>query len=169
MRIGSIIQRHSKHRTEQKAFVYSPYVKGSDIHYRVLLCTLLISVCWIAGELLVKGLDNGAMQDFYNCIYSYGTNACGLRHNEFYYTNFHIPSPWCNSIHILYPYFQERILLLSADVESNPGPISDHKDEILEAISSCKTELLQEIRFVKSDINCIKEEISTLKQNQIGF
>ena len=56
-------------------------------------------------------------------------------------TNFHITSPWCNSIHILNPHFQERILLVSADVDSNPGPISDHKDEILEAISSCKTQL----------------------------
>ena len=77
-----------------------------------------------------KGNRKRAMQDFYNCIYSYGTNACGLRHNQFYYINFQIPSPWCNSIHILYPYFQERILRLAADVESNPGPFSDHKDEI---------------------------------------
>ena len=60
-------------------------------------------------------------------------------------------------------------MLLSSDVETNPGPLSDDKNEILEAISSCKTDLLTEIRFVKSDINCIKEEISTIKQNQVSF
>ena len=32
-----------------------------------------------------------------------------------------------------------------------------------------KTDLLTEIRFVKSDINCIKEEICTIKQNQVTF
>ena len=59
-------------------------------------------------------------------------------------------------------------MLLSSDVETNPGPLSDDKNEILEAISSCKTDLFTEIRFVKSDINCIKEEISTIKQNQVS-
>ena len=170
IRIGSFIPSHAKHRTKQKTYVYSPYTQGSDIQYRVLVCTLLIGVCWVAGELLVKGLESGAINGaFDNYIFDLGTNVCGIQYDIIYYNNFHVSLPWCCSIHTLYPYFKERILLLSSDVETNPGPLSDDKNEILEAISSCKTDLLTEIRFVKTDINCIKEEISTIKQNQVSF
>ena len=102
-------------------------------------------------------------------IFDFGTNACGIQYDIIYYNNFHVSLPNCCLIHPLYPYFKEMILLLSSDVETNAGPLSDDKNEILEAISSCKTDLLTEIRFVKSYINSIKEEISTIKKNQVSF
>ena len=170
IRIGTFIQPHSKHSNKEKHSMYSPNVKGSDIQYRVLLCTILIGACLIAGELLVKVIESVSINYVYeNYIYGFAINLCGIQNDVVYYTNFHISLPWCNSMNTLYPYFNQRILLLSSDVETNPGPISDCKDEILAAIASVKTDLLTEIRFVKSHINCIKEEICTIKQNQVTF
>ena len=122
-------------------------------------------MCWVAGELIVNGLESGAINGAYdNYIFDLGTNACGIQHNIIYYNNFHVSLPWCCSIHTLYPYFEERILLLSSDVETNPGLHSDDKNEISEAIASCITDLLTGIRFVKSDINCIKEADAVLRK-----
>ena len=74
---------------------------------------------WVAGEFLVKGLERGAFNDVYeNFIYGFGTNARGIQHDIIYYNNFHVSLPWCCSIHTLYPYFNERRLLLSSDVET---------------------------------------------------
>lgn len=106
---------------------------------------------------------------YFQTSVSCGTSACGIRHNSIYYTKFHIILLWFELVFILYPHFQGRILLLSYDAETNPGPISEDKNEVLESITSCKTELLQEIRFVKSDINRINEEISTIEQDKVSF
>ena len=103
--------------------------RAAAIQYRVLVWTLLIGVCWVAGELrLVKGLESGAINDASdNYIYDLCTNAFGIKYDITYYNNFHVSLPWYCSVHTLYPYFKEIILLLSSDVETNPGPLFDDK------------------------------------------
>ena len=178
VRIGSFKQKHT-YRTREKVSVYSPYVKSSDIHYRVFLCTVLIGTCMILSELLIKATDYDVPQELYVFIERFLSGvSVGEIHQDIHHhihhhgfsccTAFHTTQSWNDSVSILYLYFQERILLLSSDIEINPGPISD-KNEILEAIASSKADLLQEIRFVKSDIHCIKQEISTIQQDQIGI
>ena len=64
VRIGSFKQKHT-HRTYEKVSVYSPYVKSSDIHYRVFLCTVLVDTCMILSEFLIKATDYGVPQELY--------------------------------------------------------------------------------------------------------
>lgn len=157
------MQTQCRHRTREKASVYSPDVKSSNIHYRVFLCLILIGTNMILSECVIKGINYGVPQNIYNCVHLFLTGySTGELHQSctLSYPDIHATQTWNESSHILFPHFHERILLLSSDIEMNPGPISDTND-ILQAISSCKADLLQEIRFVKSDIHCIKEEIST--------
>ena len=54
-----------------------------------------------------------------------------------------------------------QLLLLSADVETNPGPVE--LGEILQAIQSSERNILEEIRTMKLDIIDIKSDMTTLK------
>lgn len=71
-----------------------------------------------------------------------------------------------------YPYclnnycgFTQVLLILSRDIESNPGPTD--MDTILQAIESSEYKVLDEIRFVRSEIVTIKNNVATLKSKQI--
>ena len=78
-------------------------------------------------ERFLSGVAVGEIhQDIHRHIHHHGLSCC---------TAFHTTQSWNDSVSILYLYFQERILLLSSDIEINPGLISD-KNEILEAIAS---------------------------------
>ena len=61
---------------------------------------------------------------------------------------------YCNS----YAEINERLLLLSADVETNPGPLSESEQTLLEAIKSSEARVLAEISEVKSEMTIIKTE-----------
>ncbi|KAL4236823.1 hypothetical protein ACF0H5_005210 [Mactra antiquata] len=54
------------------------------------------------------------------------------------------------------------MLLLSSDIELNPGPLSD-KDEILQAIMKSSGELKSEIKGVKDDKAKIVADINNVK------
>lgn len=69
----------------------------------------------------------------------------------------------------LYAFLCVRLLILAADVESNPGPSSETQT-ILDAIaeSNSKTlkqisEVKNEIASIKSGMSCVKSEISSMK------
>ena len=66
---------------------------------------------------------------------------------------------YCNS----YAEINERLLLLSADVETNPGPLSESEQTLLEAIKSNEARVLAEISEVKSEMTIFKTEIAQVK------
>ena len=61
-------------------------------------------------------------------------------------------------------FFFEQLLLLSAYVELNPGPVTD-KDVILHTIEISKQDLMDELRSVEHDIHTLSEDMNTMKQN----
>ncbi|MEW8547372.1 MAG: hypothetical protein AB2693_28010 [Candidatus Thiodiazotropha sp.] len=64
-----------------------------------------------------------------------------------------------------YAGFQQRLLNLSQDIESNPGP--GDMEKILTAIQASEDRLLGEIRSVKSEIMSIKDDIVSIKNDQV--
>lgn len=60
---------------------------------------------------------------------------------------------------------QQRLLILSQDIESNPGPTE--METILTAIQASEDRVLGEIRSVKSDIMSIKDDIVSIKNDQV--
>ena len=55
----------------------------------------------------------------------------------------------------------QTLLLLSADVETNPGPTE--LDDIINAIKTSENNILEEVRSMKVDISDMKKDLSTLK------
>ena len=62
-----------------------------------------------------------------------------------------------------YTGLHEHLLLLSSDVETNPGPLSESEQIILNAIESNEKRVLAEISEVKTNINAMKSEIAEVK------
>lgn len=83
----------------------------------------------------------------------------------------------------IYTSYYARLLMLSADIESNPGPLSENEQIILDAIKASENRVLSELQEVKGDIKtmkseiryvkneCIKtkEEVEIVKQKQFGY
>ena len=96
-------------------------------------------------------------------------------HQTLFPVNHFMHPPLANTVHMnpllhgiiysttTYFSYSSRLLLLSADVELNPGPITD-KDEILKAISDSNKELRSDIHALRSDISKIKTDINEVKQ-----
>ena len=61
-------------------------------------------------------------------------------------------------------FIEKRLLLLSADVELNPGPTNEDTELLSNAIKTRENKLLGEIRSIKDDIAIIKTEIATVKE-----
>ena len=55
------------------------------------------------------------------------------------------------------------MLLLSADVETNPGPLSESEQTLLNAIQASETRVLAKLNDVKTNIDVIKNDISEVK------
>lgn len=62
-----------------------------------------------------------------------------------------------------YASIKTRLIMLSSDVEQNPGPLSASEQTLLDAIQASEQRVLGEIKEVKSEITCIKTEISEIK------
>ena len=134
--------------------LYNPFSNGPDVHYSmfatmVVMWTLLSS-CQFALE-CQNSFDRG---------YLIGDILCGdihFKHQAMCYDFSGTTS--------LPPNVNERLpelsLLLSFDVETNPGPTQF--DDILQAIKSSENKVLGEVRSMKADIVDIKNDLSTLK------
>lgn len=140
---------------------YTPYTKGSDIHFRVLICMMLFGIELIAGEgLILVGkmhqhlLFTETCDWGYNFTIGYPDIECRQMTVPFNYT-----------LTNQYNTYSQRLLILSSDVELNPGPLTD-KDEILQAIKSSKDDVLGELRTVQQDIRSIRAEVSAMKKDQ---
>ena len=62
-----------------------------------------------------------------------------------------------------YTNYYARLLMLSADVESNPGPLSENEQVLFDAMKASESRVLSEIQEVKGDIKTMKNEIRYVK------
>lgn len=146
-------------------YAYTPYTKGPDVHFRVLLCMMVIGIELIASEgliLLCKNNQHILVTETYNWEHEPTIDYYNIEHGmDHRYTT----SPFNYTLTNQYTAYYERLLILSSDVELNPGPLTD-KDEILRAIQVSKDDVLGEIRTVQQDIRSIRAEVSAMKQDQ---
>jgi hypothetical protein len=84
----------------------------------------------------------------YNC-YKSGTSIGTLPHETYIH-------------HTTYAFFVERLLLLAADVELNPGP-STETQNILDAIAAANLKTSEEIKDVKSEVVAVRSEVLGVK------
>lgn len=145
---------------------YNPYTRSSDVHFRMLVCMILFGSIAILGELtLMLSIKYHYTFFIYNTSSSWNEPFVNIYTNSIH-----------RSITLLYNYsvsmqrsqygsFFQRLLLLSADVELNPGPLTD-KDEILREIRSSKDDLMGELKTVKHDVRTLTEDMDILKTSQ---
>lgn len=144
------------HTTKHKR---NHYVKG--IHF----CLVMLSIGIIIASLNVTSiLINNCIAPFISIT---NQNLLSINNNLYLQvidtvTMNNLFQDITMSANVHYSY-SSRLLILSADIESNPGPISD-KDEILNAISNSNKELRSDIKNLRSDISKIKSDINDVKQ-----
>lgn len=54
--------------------------------------------------------------------------------------------------------------MLAADVELNPGPITD-KEEILQLLKDCHDDLMKEMKGIRAEISYIKTDVEVVKHD----
>ena len=154
-------------KTSDKYTKYETHIKSPDIHYRMFATLFLITVILKISEHIhqqLHSMDDRMLMGYEVCLRIGPTEISYTRcRNRIYGT------AWFeyDSTHGLNNYngFAQRLLVLSRDVESNPGPTD--MDTILSAIQSSENKILGEIRSVRSELVTIKNDIATLKSDQI--
>lgn len=163
-RIGCFLtSRKSKH---QRKVTYTPYQSGSDIHYTAALIGLLFIVIFI----FIWGLIAG----HYHFVECFAVKSLNIYSSAPTTPYMHLSITLCDShdtYGALYATFSSRVLLLSADVELNPGPTEDTK-MILQALEKNTAELTsikKEVLGVRSELVCLKSELNTVKSKVINI
>ena len=138
---------------------YNPNTVGSDIHLRVIaLYAVILFVFWSGTYTANSILDTATVTtetvhfpyDPCQKLTSYQTTC--VRHQ----------TVWSQPTYA--NYIQQR-LILSKDVETNPGPQMDQndKDDIMNAIFTNSESLKREIQNVRSDTVQIKSDVESVK------
>ncbi|KAL4234146.1 hypothetical protein ACF0H5_005799 [Mactra antiquata] len=124
-------------------YTYNPYTYGSDIHFRAFLMSIIFVATFGGGTTLAKCVLQLANTD-YHCPENFIANTFIWQE----------PS-WTPNTYI-YNYCQ-RIFVLSSDIETNPGPLTD-KEEILSAIK-------ENSEYIKAEINSLKDTVKNIKSD----
>lgn len=145
---------------------YTPYTTGSDLHYRMFATTFIITVvlkCYVYVYPHLNLVNGQMFVGFDQCtISSYGLyNEHASCRNNMLVTSCQEIERYLNN----YSGFTQRIVLLSQDVESNPGPTDMEK--VLSAIQATENRVLGELRSLKSEITLIKGDLVAVKNDQI--
>lgn len=133
---------------------YSPYTTGTDIHWRMLLTCMVLSSTFFISALVTKSLLSLATVSDLDIFIRCYTSTVNVLHNASCETS------WSGSI---YSSYKTRLLLLSSDVELNPGPISE-KDQILNAVYETRDSLKSEIHYIQEDVGQIKIELNSVRK-----
>lgn len=166
---GGLCRMHPHKKTHQEQ--YSRMTKSSDIYVRVFCCCIVLllmllqyrAAIAIRDEYLFNDVSRMNGVDF--CSTAHGM-ACNLEPLRCWRFGTYIAHTYegTYSEATLYEYFVQRLLMLAADVELNPGPSSDTQ-EILEAISLSNVKTMQLINDVKTEVLSVKSEISSMKSD----
>ena len=149
--------KSNKHKV--KSSRYSPYTGGSDIHFCVLLCMIVIGMELIACEVVMVSWNS------YQNMAASHIDCSGYQYSTDNLVSNSVSVPFNYTVLNQYRSFFERQLLLSSDVELNPGPLTD-KEEILGAIQSSKDDVLMGLRTVEKDILSIRSDIRKMQSSQ---
>lgn len=145
---------------------YNPYTDGPDIHYRMFATMFIILAILTSYTYMYPYLDS------INSGLIVGFDQCSLRSYQIHHdqilckSNSHVSMSFDVETHAnSYVSFQQRMLVLSKDIESNPGPTD--MEQVLIAIKASEDRVLGEIRSVKSEILSIKNDIVSVKNDQV--
>ena len=134
----------------RKQEVYSPYSRSTDDHFRRITCVLILLPLVLACKCAV--FVCGSYSSYNLCL---GTNSSVFNQS----TAFECV---VNTITI-----EQLRLLLSNDVESNPGPVDF--DTLLKAIKESESNLTSQIKSVQSDICELKAEMLSIRTEQAAM
>lgn len=169
IRIGTFMQRRKK-QSKSKAR-YSPYTstKGNDIHYRVFASCVVITFCLFLTQMVLQAYTlylhtedncNSCIDHIIIGLPGLTESTSDVNYNLVTFGMFTNPHTYWTNIQGNH----QSLLLLSGDIEENPGPVSeDSENRILEAISSLEYRITSEIKDVKLDITAMKNDISKIK------
>jgi hypothetical protein len=163
-RIGMFLTKLRHRRCKRYKTKYNSCTIGTDIHLRSLACNIVLMMSILLLYSIVQGhkyiIDNYAdtsfeyydrpnMEHGATCILSTVSEMSGGMYITYY----------------------SRLLMLSSDVELNPGPgTSEDTQLILNAIQEVKTDLKivsKDIVEIKSELSCLKYDIYTIRK-QVG-
>lgn len=148
--------------TPSVKFRYNPFVNSNDIHYRVFSCCLVLLFITFEYSLVIKS------KTWLVEILSSSENVCGIVLKYGMVTMY----DWCMLEHsCAYVSYSQRLLMLSMDIEENPGPTDT--EQVLAAISELSStnvnimeqlvDLKSEIGSVKSVVDSVNSELSHIK------
>ena len=137
---------------------YTSYSSKRDIYVIALLAIIIIINSSAVGKLMIDTIDAFTpTQNLDNLL----IKSCSLPDaTEFSANCLHKVTMTSN---ISYSSYFVRILLLSMDVETNPGPLDTaDKNEILDAIKASGDGLKLEMQYIKHDIENIKDDMKSV-------
>jgi len=154
-RIGCFLPaRRPTTRSKEK---YTRFTTGSDIHLRTFICCITVLMLSVSYLGLVAGryycIETFAVSESYNCM-SDATHDEILPYRSPTYVDL------CDVYSNQYARLVTTRLLLSSDVELNPGPSEDTL-MILNAIEKTNDELAS----IKSEVASVRNEVRGLKDN----
>ena len=149
---------HEKSPKRKKFKQYSAETSGSDVQFRVFAMCIIIGTQLILADLLLLAI-RGYSSRLYEESDDYYRGLAEASHG---FESVTTPYNMDSGCHYTYLGLSQRLLMLSADVETNPGPVTD-TELLLQEIRSSKFELLEELKSVKSDIKLIKDEVAEIK------
>lgn len=139
---------------------YTPFTCTSISDFRLccMVCCTLILCAFAALDVLVY--CHQYLVSNYSTTYVIVSSCCT---NNTSRGTSHI----CSVHEYMYAAYSCRLLLLSADIELNPGPTEDTK-LLLDAIQDVKNEIVSvkgDVKSVKTELQSIKTEMSVLRNN----
>lgn len=162
---------------------YTRFTNGTDIHLRAFICNVFLLIAVSATYGVLRG--HAYLIDTY--AVAHGENSSGISYPFVHEITANLTFDngcWTNVLLScasygdtayndygqLYSGYTQRILILSADVETNPGPGNAAPDEntqlILNAIKDAKdgiSELRAEVKGVKTDISSLKANVLSMQ------
>ena len=143
---------------------YNPFCKGTDIHLRTFISSILLTIIVLVSCTTVRALhttiDTYATTAYLE-DYHYLPPNTGYGVTQVPFTSTTPPIEVYGRAAV--PFIQLR-LLLAGDVETNPGPTEDTQI-ILNAISASDQKMTAELESVKSDIKCVRDDMHSIKSD----
>lgn len=172
-KIGTFTIWSKLRKLSTKSKPYKSHHSGTDIHFRIFICCIFALFCFSTLYCVVRCrahiTDTYAATFIDPCIFQRSLSL-GYHHNALHTSSVTVDRI-CSNYGGLYDSFSKRILMLSSDVEFNPGPESD-TERILKAIMETKsevTEVKSQVINVTSELQSLKTEMSVIhaKVNEV--
>ena len=145
--------------------IYSPYTNTSDIHLRAFaMCMFMMVFFHVVNIVLYTYSEVHVMSSITSSIGA-TSDLCSETSMHDICLNHGTLSNSVDTESPTPPGFDiaQLLLMLASDVELNPGPVSN--DQIMSAMEKMQSDLIFEIRSVKSDVAELKNDCSEIKSD----